>query len=137
MRLVFKGGKGSGNFGHAGRPGKVGGSVPAGEGSGSSEENNTENDRLAKRPGRSPYASLSDTRKTTYENASVLKGIRAGDKVMFNVGGKKVARYVQGWRGDYFLVTNKSSKRYVNDPAKMNLNEAIHFSDAVRVLDEG
>lgn len=32
-KLVFKGGKGSGNFGHAGRPGKVGGSA-AGSGGG-------------------------------------------------------------------------------------------------------
>jgi len=29
-RLIQKGGKGSGNFGHAGRPGKVGGSAPQG-----------------------------------------------------------------------------------------------------------
>jgi hypothetical protein len=35
MRLVFKGGKGSGNFGHAGRPGKVGGSAGSGGSSGS------------------------------------------------------------------------------------------------------
>lgn len=28
-KIVFKGGKGSGNFGHAGRPGKVGGSAPS------------------------------------------------------------------------------------------------------------
>lgn len=28
LRLRYKGGKGSGNFGHAGRPGKVGGSAP-------------------------------------------------------------------------------------------------------------
>lgn len=29
MKIVLKGGKGSGNFGHAGRPGKIGGSAPA------------------------------------------------------------------------------------------------------------
>lgn len=33
-RLVFKGGKGSGNHGHSGRPGKIGGSSGGGSGSG-------------------------------------------------------------------------------------------------------
>lgn len=32
LELALNGGKGSGNFGHAGRPGKVGGSVPSGNG---------------------------------------------------------------------------------------------------------
>lgn len=34
VRFVHKGGKGSGNFGHSGRPGKVGGSAGGGKGKG-------------------------------------------------------------------------------------------------------
>lgn len=30
IKFIYKGGKGSGNFGHAGRPGKMGGSASAG-----------------------------------------------------------------------------------------------------------
>ena len=34
LRFTIKGGEGSGNFGHAGRPGEVGGSAPGGEAGG-------------------------------------------------------------------------------------------------------
>lgn len=37
-KIVFKGGKGSGNFGHAGRPGKVGGSAAGSGGKGGGTE---------------------------------------------------------------------------------------------------
>lgn len=42
MRFVYKGGKGSGNFGHSGRPGKIGGSGGgSGKGGGSTIRSDT------------------------------------------------------------------------------------------------
>lgn len=86
------------------------------------------NQERPQRPGQSPPI------RSGLENAEIVSTIRQGDRVDFGDKGKF---YVQGWRGDYFLVTNKRSERYVEDPIAMNLQGAIHFSDAKRILDEG
>lgn len=85
----------------------------------------TEEDRLSMRSGAVPEI------RSGAENGNILKQIRQGDLVDFGDKGKY---YVQGWRGDYFMVTKKSSERWVEDPIKWNLQGAIHFSDAKRVI---
>lgn len=84
--------------------------------------------RLITRSGKAPEGGPGS------ENELVLQTIRAGDLVDFGTMGK---HFVQGWRDGYFFVTQKSSQRFVEDPWKWNLQGAIHFSNAKKVLRGG
>lgn len=74
LEKILNGGKGSGNFGHAGRPGEVGGS--AGGGSGASREG-SEDDFISKHEGKKAYYSPS--------SESGYKTLAKGDSGFRNV----------------------------------------------------
>lgn len=83
LRLIEEqdGGPGSGNFGHAGRPGKIGGSAPEGQGGGSAEKSSSGNAGHVGSLGPVGGASASPrgVEKARSVIKNVLKGMNPGD----------------------------------------------------------
>jgi len=80
--IRMKGGSGSGNFGHAGRKGQLGGSAPAGGGIGGGEANSAP---LSKKNFRAKYPTLYDTIGTVLASTGSDSGIRSKINVGSNL----------------------------------------------------
>lgn len=81
LSLAINGGKGSGNFGHAGRPGMIGGSGDGVGGSSKESKSAKSSDKSAKGSGKSSKSFDKDPSKTDKTRTKVPKGDLLGDKI--------------------------------------------------------
>lgn len=114
---IIEAGRGRGNWGHAGRPGKIGGSQVSGT-----------SGQYRKESSKDAFTKLSMRGSGQYHAGSepnAYKAIQTGDLGNFGIYGKAYITGVVGKDRQYFSVT-KSKKDRFGEPS---LSGAIHKSD--------
>ena len=122
--LVKNGGKGSGNFGHAGRPGEVGGSAPSGSGGVGGGKGDSDAARYIHHDPRGKYADGFDTLDTAKEYIVD----KAGDSFSGGLGEQIAMAYEDDAR-DFLDLPSRDKE---SDGAEMSMSDYADLQDRMQ-----